>query len=683
MAQRRTISVFLAGLLVWAATAAAQEIPLRNWVAPPYWSGSSPSPDSPAALELETKRPEAISIVTAPMAFFAVTPCRLADTRLATGPFGGPPLAASTARDFAITGSCGIPSNAGAVSFNFTVANTLGPGFLLVFPQGGSIPTVSTLNFLVNQTVANAAVVSLGATGAMTAVPGVSGCDLIIDVNGYYAPQPTVSSLNSLTGNVTLFAGSNLTIMPTGNGLTLSVPLTNLNAGNVTAGTLGLTFGGTGSNNAAGARLSLGAATRGANADITSLTALATPLSVAQGGTGSATPFQAGFQARVTGTCAAGFVVSVGSDGTVGCGSPTVDPRPGFIRTAIDTSGTVGGSTSIAIGTDGLAIVSYQDSTNGHLKVAHCSNLACTAATSGTIDSSPSVGSDSSVAIGSDGLALISYADLFHGYLKVAHCNDVACTGASTSNVDAAGGVGRSTSIAVGTDGLGLISYWDFANSRLKVAHCTNVACTAATTSLLAVEGANYTSIVIAGDGLGLISYYPQTSGDLRVVHCLNVACSSAGFATPDSVGDVGMFPSITVGADGLGLVSYIDNTHGFLKVLHCTDSVCSNSTTAVLDFGSLVGGYTAISIGPDGLAQISYYDFTNHALKFAHCGEATCRFGVQVATVDATGNVGSGTSLTMGSDGLGLVSYVDRTNGYLKILHCASSMCAPYVRRR
>lgn len=52
--------------------------------------------------------------------------------------------------------------------------------------------------------------------------------------------------------------------------------------------TLSVAFGGTGSANAAGARTNLGAAASGANADITSLTALSTPLSVPQGGTGVA-----------------------------------------------------------------------------------------------------------------------------------------------------------------------------------------------------------------------------------------------------------------------------------------------------------------------------------------------------------------------------------------------------------
>lgn len=684
MTLARKLCIHLAVALSWAGGLAAQEIALQNWPAPPYWVSRESGGSSAPAGSDEARGIQAASVVTAPMAFYAVTPCRLADTRGPSGPFGGPPLAAATLRDFSVVGSCGVPSNAGAVSFNFTVTNTLGPGFILAFPQGTPPPGVSTLNYLANQTVANAAVVPLGATGAFTAVAGVSGCDLIVDINGYYAPQATVSSLNGLSGSVSLFAGSNLTITPTGNGLTLTVPLTGLNASNVTSGTLGLTFGGTGSNNAAGARLNLGAAARGANADITSLSALSTPLSVAQGGTGSATPFSAGFQARITGTCAAGFLVSVAPDGTVGCASPTVDPRPGFSRTAIDTASVVGGSTSIAIGVDGLGIVSYQDITNGRLKVAHCSNPACTSATSTTIDSSPGVGAHSSIAIGTDGLALISYADITNGDLRVAHCNDVPCGSASLAAVDTVGDVGRYTSIAIGVDGLGLISYYDFANSRLKVAHCNNVACASAVSSVADPNSAGYyTSIVIGGDGLGLISYYALAGGDLRIAHCLNLDCTIRRLSTADSAGDTGWFSSITVGSDGLGLISYFDNTNGFLKVAHCGDPDCSTATTAVNDFGGFVGQHTAISIGSDGRPVIGYYDFTNRTLKIAHCGDANCTSGVQRSTVDATANVGVGTSLTIGPDGLPLVSYWDQTNGYLKVLHCGSVLCAPNVRRR
>ena len=40
-------------------------------------------------------------------------------------------------------------------------------------------------------------------------------------------------------------------------------------------------------------------------------------------------------------------------------------------------------------------------------------------------------------------------------------------------------------------------------------------------------------------------------------------------------------------------------------------------------------------------------------------------------------------TSMTIGADGLGLISYYDATNGDLKVAHCENAFCSPYIRRR
>ena len=122
-----------------------------------------------------------------------------------------------------------------------------------------------------------------------------------------------------------------------------------------------------------------------------------------------------------------------------------------------------------------------------------------------TLDSAGDVGRHSSIAIGADGLGLISYYDATNGDLRVAHCADVVCSKATVSTLDSAGDVGQYTSIAIGADGLGLISYYDVGNGDLKVAHCTNADCSAATVSILESDGnaGLYTSLVIGADGLG------------------------------------------------------------------------------------------------------------------------------------------------------------------------------------
>jgi hypothetical protein len=142
--------------------------------------------------------------VTSPLPFIGVTPCRIVDTRGAAGTFGGPALTAGVPRSFPLpTGPCtGIPSQVKAYSLNITATNTAGPGFFLIYPQGGSQPLVSTLNYLAAQTVANAAIVPAGTSGGVTVIAGVSGADLIIDINGYFSPTPgTASNEFDLTNN--------------------------------------------------------------------------------------------------------------------------------------------------------------------------------------------------------------------------------------------------------------------------------------------------------------------------------------------------------------------------------------------------------------------------------------------------------------------------------------------------
>ena len=90
-------------------------------------SRAANQPQAPAALP------------SAPLPFVAIAPCRLADTRAGfgfSGAWGPPGLAGGVSRDIPIIGQCTIPPSAQAVSANFTATNTLGPGFLAVWPQG-------------------------------------------------------------------------------------------------------------------------------------------------------------------------------------------------------------------------------------------------------------------------------------------------------------------------------------------------------------------------------------------------------------------------------------------------------------------------------------------------------------------------------------------------------------------
>src|SRR4029079_4761400 len=112
------------------------------------------------------------------------------DTRAGGFPAGyGPPsLTQGAPRNFDLNSDpqcTGIPSGVAVYSLTITGTNTQGSGFILIYPRGGSQPTASTVNYVAGQTIANAAIVPAGTNGGVTVIAGVSGTDLIIDINGY------------------------------------------------------------------------------------------------------------------------------------------------------------------------------------------------------------------------------------------------------------------------------------------------------------------------------------------------------------------------------------------------------------------------------------------------------------------------------------------------------------------
>src|SRR5579864_1291661 len=134
------------------------------------------------------------------MAFYPMTPCRLVDTRLSSAPLGGPSLIGGISRSFPLlSSSCNIPASARAYSLNYTAVPHGPLGFLTTWPTGVTQPFVSTLNAPTGANTANAAIVPAGTNGDIS-VFVTHPADLVIDVNGYFAPPgPGGLSLHNLT----------------------------------------------------------------------------------------------------------------------------------------------------------------------------------------------------------------------------------------------------------------------------------------------------------------------------------------------------------------------------------------------------------------------------------------------------------------------------------------------------
>jgi len=294
------------------------------------------------------------------------------------------------------------------------------------------------------------------------------------------------------------------------------------------------------------------------------------------------------------------------------------------------------------------------------------------------------VDADGTVVIGNDGLGLFTYRDESSDDLEVAHCANTACTSVDSSTpIDGASGFGGTqSSVAIGADGFGLVAYKDLDGSSggdLAVVHCQNTACTSfgpETGIDTTGEAGEDASVAIGADGFGLIAYRDVTNSDLKVAHCANTACSSATNTTlvdPAS----GLDPSIAIGGDGLGLISYESNASGNeLSVAHCSNTNCSSSTATVVDTAGSVGRHSSLTIGADGFGLVSYQDLTNSDLKVAHCSNVVCN-AATAATLDSTGSLADDTAITIGTDGLGAVAYRDGSpNADIKLAHCSNIVC-------
>ena len=122
-----------------------------------------------------------------PLQFIAVTPCRVVDTRLSNGPFGGPPIQGGTFRSFPIPqGSCNIPSSAAAYQLNVIVIPSGRLSYLTAYPTGENRGVVTTMNSLDGRVKADAAIVPAGASRAVS-VYASDTTNVILDIYGYFA----------------------------------------------------------------------------------------------------------------------------------------------------------------------------------------------------------------------------------------------------------------------------------------------------------------------------------------------------------------------------------------------------------------------------------------------------------------------------------------------------------------
>ena len=128
---------------------------------------------------------QAAPVGEAATALLPLAPCRLFDARQTPDLER---LDVSTWR-LSVVGRCGVPASARSVALSIVATGTTAPGFVTVSPGGTSRPEVSNLNYERGNTVANSAVVRLGASGSIDVYTSAPA-DVIIDVTGAFVEIP-------------------------------------------------------------------------------------------------------------------------------------------------------------------------------------------------------------------------------------------------------------------------------------------------------------------------------------------------------------------------------------------------------------------------------------------------------------------------------------------------------------
>lgn len=202
---------------------------------------------------------------------------------------------------------------------------------------------------------------------------------------------------------------------------------------------------------------------------------------------------------------------------------------------------------SMVLGLDGFARISYDKISNpwttDTLTYAQCTNLDCTTKNITTVDNSvSSAGFTSSLVVGSDGFALIAYEDNTNGTLKFAKCLNADCSSANLSVLDNSANP-KIPSILLDSKGFPRVAY----NSRIgtsnfiKYALCADASCVSKSILTLDLDNFNWIgdvttkSQVLDSNDLSRIVYYDNTNHLLKYARFYPTTVTITEISIPSS----------------------------------------------------------------------------------------------------------------------------------------------------
>ena len=275
------------------------------------------------------------------------------------------------------------------------------------------------------------------------------------------------------------------------------------------------------------------------------------------------------------------------------------------------------------------------------------------------------VGEYTSIALGSDGKAMIAYLDVTHGALKIAHAMDAGNTMWATHTVDAPpmgamlpsgsdvkfGTTVMMTSLALDAQGVPSVAYLMSGLKGMGGKVTAELRYARASSASPAAQG-DWTVTKIETVNVPCAGLCASTEACIGDVDMMNMptggstckakatgcmpACTTdqecvmngmakacvAKIAPPGSLDlphGVGLWPALVFGMDGKPVVVYYarDNDGKAVGQLKMATQNGAMWATSVLDMGGDVGGFASVAVGADGALHIAYQDMARGQLLY------------------------------------------------------------------